>query len=124
MQPVHQTFFNAPCRPLHAAVLLMATVLAGAAAASSPSAWSAHDREVAESCTKASGLKSAHVVGKAIVFDDRAGVTALLVTGHYPQPHMKNRSGSVLCLFDRKKREATVTPADQLRWATPASTRK
>ena len=103
---------------------MTATVFAGAATASSPAAWSAHDREVAQSCTSASGLKNARASGEAMVFDDSTGMTALLVTGRYPQPHMKNRSGSVLCLFDRKKREATVTPADQLRWATPASTRK
>ena len=59
-----------------------------------------------------------------LLFDDSTGITALLVTGRYPQPHMKNRSASVLCLFDRKKRRATVSPADQLRWATPAPTHK
>ena len=90
------------------------------AMASSPAAWSAHDREVAESCSKASGLKNAVATGKPIVFDDRVGVTALLVSGRYPQPHMKNQLGRVLCLFDRKSREATVSPADQLRWVAPA----
>ncbi len=103
---------------------MTATIFAGAATASSPAAWSAHDRKVAQSCTRASGLKNARASGEAMVFGDSTGMTALLVTGRYPQPHMKNRSGSVLCLFDRKKHEATVTPADQLRWAIPTPTRK
>ena len=93
---------------------------AGTAMASSPSSWSAHDKEVAESCSKASGLNNAVATGKPIVFDDRVGVTALLVTGRYPQPHMKNQPGRVLCLFDRKTREANTTPVDQLRWVAPA----
>ena len=60
-----------------------------------------------------------------MVYDDRTGLTALLVSGRYPQPHMKNRPGQVLCLFDRKNREAFVTDADQLGITTaPASNRK
>jgi hypothetical protein len=64
-----------------------------------------------------------------MVYDDRVGLTALLVSGRYPQPHLKNRAGRVLCLFDRKKREAFVTDADQLsisatRASTAASARK
>ena len=90
------------------------------ARASSPAAWSAHDREVASACTQASGLNRAAAVGQPMVFDDSAGLTALVVTGRYPQPHMKNQPGRVLCLFDRKTRQAHVTPADPLRWAAPA----
>ena len=92
------------------------------ALASSPAAWSAHDREVASACTKASGLKMAAVSGQPMVFDDSVGMTALVVTGRYPEPHMENQPGRVLCLFDRKTREAQTTPADQLRWASPAQT--
>ena len=94
------------------------------ATVSSPAAWSAHNREVAEACTKASGLKNAAVSGEPIVFDDSVGMTALLVSGRYPQPHMKNQAGRVLCLFDRKTREAKITPADQLRWVAPAKPAK
>ena len=90
------------------------------ALASSPAAWSVHDREVASACTEASGLNKAAAAGQPMVFDDSLGVTALVVTGRYPQPHMKNQPGRVLCLFDRKTRQARVTPADQLRWAAPA----
>jgi hypothetical protein len=99
---------------LRAASLLVAASVAGMALAASPAAWSAHDREVAASCVKASGLKQARAAGLPMVYDDRVGLTALLVSGRYPQPHMKNRPGRVLCLFDRKKRAAFVTEADQL----------
>ena len=90
------------------------------AQASSPFAWSAHDREVASACTEASGLNKAAAAGQPMVFDDSLGMTALVVTGRYPQPHMKNQPGRVLCLFDRKTRQAHTTPADPLRWAAPA----
>ena len=84
------------------------------ATAASPAAWSAHDKEVAATCIKASRLKTARAAGQPLVFDDRTAMTALLVSGRYPQPHMKNRSGRELCLFNRATRQAVVTPADQL----------
>lgn len=59
-----------------------------------------------------------------MAFDDSVGMTALVVAGLYPQPHMKNQRASVLCLFDRKRREASVTPADQLRVSKPAAAQR
>ena len=109
---------------LFALFVFSAINCADSAMASSPSAWSAHDREIAESCSRASGLNNAAATGKPIIFDDRVGVTALLVTGRYPQPHMKNQPGRVLCLFDRKTREASISPADQLRWDALAKSGK
>jgi len=35
-----------------------------------------------------------------------------LLSGHYPQPHMKNQPGRELCLFDRRTRTAVVSDAD------------
>ena len=108
-----------------AASLLTAAGFAGAALASSPAAWTAHDKEVAASCIKSSGLKNAKAVGRPMAYDDSIGLTALFIAGRYPQPHMKNRSGRVLCLFDRKTRESVVTEADQLSVSsTPATSRK
>jgi hypothetical protein len=104
-----------PC--LRAASLLIAVSVTGKANlayAASPAAWLAHDQEAAAACMKASGLKNARAIGRPMVYDDRIGLTALLVSGRYPQPHMKNRPGRMLCLFDRKKRQAFVTDADQL----------
>jgi hypothetical protein len=110
-------------RLLNNALLLVTVFMAGAAQASSPAAWSAHDKEVAAACVKASGLKNAKPAGQPMAYDDSVGMTALLVAGRYPQAHMKNRTGRVLCLFDRKKHEAAVTEADQLNLA-PATTSK
>ena len=111
---------------LNTAFLSTLAFTAGAAQASSPDAWSAHDKEVAAACIKASGLKNAKPAGQPMAYDDGVGMTALLVAGRYPQAHMKNRPGRVLCLFDRKKREAVVTEADQLSLApaTPSKTKK
>ncbi len=108
-----------------ARLALVAMAAAGGLAfASSPAAWSEHDREVAATCAKASGLKDAQAVGLPMAYDDRVGITALLIQGRYPQAHMKNRVGRELCLFDRETREAAVTEADQigLRAAAPAGT--
>jgi hypothetical protein len=107
---------------LKAAFVAMAAA-SGLALASSPAAWSEHDREVAATCAKASGLKDAQAVGTPMAYSDRVGLTALLIQGRYPQPHMKNRVGRELCLFDRETREAAVTEADQigLRSAAPAT---
>jgi hypothetical protein len=113
-------------RLLNNALLLITVFTAAAAQASSPDAWSAHDKEVAAACVKASRLKNAKPAGQPMAYDDSVGMTALLVAGRYPQAHMKNRPGRVLCLFDRKKREAAVTEADQLSLApaTPSKTKK
>ena len=105
---------------LRALLVLPAGSGARLALASSPAAGSAHDRKVASACTQASGLKQAAVAGQPMVFDDSLGMTALVLTGRFPQPHMKNQLGRVLCLFDHKTRQAHTIPADPLRWATPA----
>ena len=97
------------------AVAIVATALSCTlATASSPAAWSAHDRDMAAACEKASGLKQAKAAGKPMIYSDQVGLTALLVSGRYPQPHMKNHAGRVLCLYDREKRQAAVVEADQL----------
>ena len=97
-----------------AALLACTALLASHAVASSPAAWSAHDKEVAASCVKASTLKNAQPAGQPMAYDDRAGMTVLLISGRYPQAHMKNRAGRELCLFDRKTRAAYVIEADQI----------
>ncbi len=105
-------------RLLRPAGLMAAAALTGAALASSPAAWSAHDRGVAARCVKASGLNKARPAGRPMAYDDSVGMTALLVSGRYPQRHLKNRPARVLCLFDREKHQAVVTEADQLRLVT------
>ena len=110
---------------INTAVLAM-TAFSGLVLATSPAAWSDHDKEVAATCVRASNLKNARPAGLPMVYDDRVGMTVLLLMGRYPQPHMKNQTGRELCLFDRKTREAAVTEADQLgiRAAAPTVNKK
>jgi hypothetical protein len=91
-----------------------AAAVAGVALASTPQAWSDYDAEVLKACAAASSLRNPHAAGQRIDFDDVTGYSALLLTGHYPQPHMKNQAGRELCLFDRRTRTAVVSEADGL----------
>lgn len=95
---------------------LLITLLccAGNALASSDDAWKQHDRRVLAACTAVSKLKDARPAGQAVVFDDRLGLTALMLTGRYPQPHMKGRNGNELCLYARKTGNAYISEADRL----------
>ncbi|RZI81120.1 MAG: hypothetical protein EOP38_20380 [Rubrivivax sp.] len=88
--------------------------LTSAARASSPDAWTSLAAEVTSACKAVSQLKSPRPAGALVGYDDTVGWTALLLKGRYPQPHMKNRAGRELCLFDRKTRQAHVVEADQL----------
>jgi len=79
--------------------------------ASSPEAWAEHDRKVREMCIKASGFREAKAEGDITLFPDEVGYSALLIRGSYPQLHMKNREGLVLCVFNRSTDKAYVTEA-------------
>jgi hypothetical protein len=85
-----------------------------ASSASTPEAWGAYAREVTTACVAASGLRAAHPAGELVEFDDSVGLTALLVAGHYPQPHMHDSPARVLCLFDRRSRQASIADADHI----------
>lgn len=80
----------------------------------SPDAWTAHYRQVVSSCIKASGLSDARPAGVPVDFDDRVGYTAIVIQGHYPQPHMEDRNGRVLCLFEKRSRTPYVADADAM----------
>ena len=104
----------------HRHILLALCALAGLGAspsvqASSPDAWAAHKAEVVAKCKQASGLKNPRLVGQLIEYDDSAGITAALIAGVYPQPHMRQQPGRSLCLFDRRSRTAQAAPADSLK---------
>jgi len=92
-------------------LLLMA---AGLAQASSDQAWRTQEREMRERCLAASQLLQARIAGEAVVFDDRLGISALVVDGRYPQPHMQGRSGRELCLYQRASGTAHIADADRL----------
>ena len=97
-----------------AGLLLVATALASKAAlASSPEAWRAYDRQVRAACVAASGLAAARVKGQRVDLPD-LGLSALLLEGTYPQPHMRGQRGLELCLLERRSGRASVAEADQL----------
>ncbi len=95
-------------RTLMAAPALALAVLSTPAQASSPSAWQAHDADVRQACFKATGFLKPRAEGKTVLFPDDVGYTALVVTGRYPQPHMKKRQGRMLCLYERKSGDVFV----------------
>jgi hypothetical protein len=49
-----------------------------------------------------------------VEFDDRIGITAVIIDGYYPQSHTKNKRGRVLCLFDKRTRTVVVSEADSI----------
>jgi hypothetical protein len=107
----------------HIAIPMMATSLAIAlfasgapVQASSPTAWAALDRKVAEACIKASGLKTAHV-SRPVQFDDTLGKVVTLVSGIYPQKHMKGAKGHMLCVFDKASGRTWINEAEG--WTAP-----
>jgi hypothetical protein len=80
--------------PSLAGLLLAATALAGGPAlASSPQAWSAYDRQVRTACVAASGLAAVRVKGQRVDLPG-LGLSALLLEGTYPQPHMVGRKSA------------------------------
>jgi hypothetical protein len=87
--------------------------------ASSPEAWAEHDRKVIEMCIKASGFREAKAEGDVMLFPDEIGYSALFIRGRYPQLHMKNREGLLLCVFNRSTHEAYVTEAPNYQKLNP-----
>lgn len=95
-------------------VLLIDIAAINIAHASTSAAWAAHEKEVVSACAAASNLRDAKPGGSLVDFDDRVGYTAVVIEGHYPQPHMKNQRGRVLCLFDKRTRVPHVADADSM----------
>ncbi|MEE3505630.1 MULTISPECIES: hypothetical protein [unclassified Pseudomonas] len=96
------------------ALCIALAVAATHANASSSQAWSDLDKAVIASCINASQLKEVKPAGTAALFDDRVGYSALLLKGRYPQAHMKNKTGTELCLYQRQTQKATVTEWDEM----------
>ncbi len=89
-----------------AACLFALLPLAGHASTSQ--AWQESAQEVRRACIEASGLNQARLASEQAVFDDSIAQTAVLVRGKAPQPHMKGATQQVLCLYDRRSRQARV----------------
>lgn len=102
--------------PSSAFLGLAASLVAGAASASTPAAWKAGEAQARRTCLAASGLKQARATS-GVLFSDDLGRTALLVSGRWPQAHMKGRAGVMLCLFDRRTGRAEV--AEAAGWSGP-----
>jgi hypothetical protein len=86
--------------------------------ASSPDAWSAHDKEVKQKCLKASNLSKAKLAGDVINFSDEIGLSMLVLKGVYKFD--KKTPGTEVCLLNKKDRTVSITEADRL--ITPQKT--
>lgn len=85
-------------------------VLSTAASASSTAAWSAGESAARNACVKSSGLNDA-AASAPVHFSDRTAQDVILVTGRYPQKFMKNKPGTMLCLYDRRAKTAETQEA-------------
>ena len=100
---MHSNFGILKCTRL---VLLFLTI-ANVAHASSPDAWAKLDADSAKACIAASGFSKAKV-SASTHFSDTAGYDVRVVSGIYPQKHMKGATGQVLCLYGRKSKIVEV----------------
>jgi hypothetical protein len=78
--------------------------------ASSPDAWAALKKQAERSCIAASGFRRPRA-SSAIIFDDRVGIVAMLVTGTFTQARLRSATGTNLCLYNRRTRTAAVEEA-------------
>ena len=88
-------------------LILLISGVAPVAQASSPEAWAKLDADSAKACIAASGLTKASV-SASTHFSDAAGYDVRVVSGIYPQKHMKGASGKMLCLYGRKSKLVEV----------------
>ena len=93
----------------YAGVWLALMVLGGAhqAEASSNEAWKKLDAASAKACIAASGFVKA-TVSASTHFSDTTGYDVRMVSGIYPQKHMKGAAGKMLCLYARKTKSVEV----------------
>ncbi|MFZ9951513.1 MAG: hypothetical protein ACO3FA_04405 [Vulcanococcus sp.] len=114
---------SGPFSPLRASLTLalgaaLAWSAQGSARASSPQAWASYGREVQRACLAASRLRQAKPAGDRLDLGGQgegAGlISALLLRGTYPQPHLAGRSGQELCLYDASRKRVRIGDADRL----------
>lgn len=87
------------------AALLMLGIACIPAQASSPDAWNELWKKSEAACLKAAQLNKAKVQAPV----DFEAVVLRVVTGQYPQPHMKNASGTVYCLYSKATGKAEIS---------------
>ena len=98
------------------ALTLMGLLLTSPASSSTPASWAASAKAGQAACRTAAGLLWPRV-SATILFSDAIGRDAMLVSGTYPQPRMKRATGTMLCLYDRRRRTAEVSEAKG--WSAP-----
>jgi hypothetical protein len=106
-------------RPLSRLWALPILILAGLIAAelvatqivraSSEEAWDAIVREASAACQIASELENPRVVWSNPAYEHQA---ALIVTGTWPQTHMKGKQGYMLCLYDKRSAKVEIQEID------------
>lgn len=94
---------------------LLVLGLSSPASASSDDAWKQMFAAAKKACIEASSLTKAKA-SEPVLFSDDVGYVALLVSGTYPQKHMKGQKGRMLCLFERKTGKASTEEAAGWRW--------
>lgn len=77
--------------------------------ASSEEAWDAIVKEASAACQIASELENPRVVWSNPAYERQA---ALIVTGRWPQTHMKGKAGYMLCLYDKRSAKVEIQEID------------
>lgn len=88
---------------------------AASAHGATPESWMQVDKASQAACLKAAKLNDA-VTGPPIRYSDRLLIDARIVSGTWPQPHMKGAQAKLLCLYHRRSRRAEV---QELAYPTP-----
>ena len=88
--------------------LLLSAAWTPATHAATPQAWSALFRTAQAACQTASGLTQARSTGAPVDFSTHVLV---IVTGTWPQPHMKGASARFACLYDKARGTAEAQEA-------------
>ena len=89
--------------PIAAAALALAVP----AYSATPDSYAKLDKTSEAACIKAANLGSA-TVAPPIRYSDRVGIDARVVTGTWPQPHMKGTTAKMQCLYNRKTKRVEV----------------
>lgn len=77
------------------------------ALAATPESYAALDRASAAACRTASGLREA-TAGPPTRFSDALLIDTRVVTGIWPQKHMKGASATMLCAYNRRTKRVEV----------------
>ena len=90
-----------------AATTIGVVAFAPAAFGATPASWMQVDKASQAACLKAAGLNDA-VTGPPIRYSDRLLIDARVVSGTWPQPHMKGAKAEMLCLYHRRTKRVEV----------------